>query len=122
MKARRGVTGPQRLVLRVLELAPGAPPSELARVLCFHKSTVSVILRSLEQAGLVQRSPNSTDGRAVVLTLTAKGRRIVEQRTGTVEAVFRATLNTLPPRNVRIAQGVLATLSAALGAGPREGP
>src|ERR1700723_3417052 len=82
MKAQKGVTGPQRLVLRVLELLPGAPPSELARILCFHKSTVSVILRSLEQAGLVRRSPNTTDGRAVILTLSPKGRRVVEQRSG----------------------------------------
>jgi DNA-binding MarR family transcriptional regulator len=115
-KAQKGVTGPQRLVLRVLELAPGAAPSELARILCFHKSTVSVILRSLEQAGLVHRSPNTTDARAVVLTLTPKGRHVVEQRAGTVEAVVRATLDRLPPRNVQIAQRVLDTLSRALGA------
>jgi DNA-binding MarR family transcriptional regulator len=114
MKAQKGVTGPQRLVLRILELAPGTPPSELARALCFHKSTVSVILRSLEHARLVHRSPNATDGRAVVLTLTPKGRRVVEQRSGTVEAAFRATLETLPLRDVKVAQRVLEALSGAL--------
>jgi DNA-binding MarR family transcriptional regulator len=114
MRAQKGVTGPQRLVLRILELAPGTPPSELARALCFHKSTVSVILRSLEHACLVRRSPNAMDGRAVVLTLTTKGRRVVQMRTGTVEAAFRETLENLPPRDVKMAQHVLEALSAAL--------
>jgi len=113
MKAQKGVTGPQRLVLRALELAPGMPPSELAKLLCFHKSTVSVIVRSLETDGFVDRSPNPTDGRAVVLRLTTKGRRTVEQREGTVEAVFRATLERLSDRDVRAAQRVLDALSRA---------
>jgi DNA-binding MarR family transcriptional regulator len=114
MKAQKGVTGPQRLVLRMLELTPGAPPSELARALCFHKSTVSVILRSLEQARLVRRAPDPTDGRAVFLSLTPKGRRVVQQRSGTVEAAFRATLETLTLRDVKAAQRVLEALSRAL--------
>ena len=114
MKVQKGVTGPQRLVLRMLELAPGTPPSELARALCFHRSTVSIILRSLEHARLVHRAPNATDGRAVVLTLTPKGKRVVKQRSGTVEARFRATLEGLSPRDVRTAQRVLDALAGAL--------
>ena len=114
MKADKGITGPQRLVLRLLELAPGTPPTELARVLCFHKSTVSVIMRSLQDGGLVRRSPSATDGRAVVLTLTPKGRRMVEERAGTVEAVVRRTLAKLPAHDVRVAQRVLDALSGAL--------
>jgi DNA-binding MarR family transcriptional regulator len=54
------------------------------------------------------------DGRAVVLTLTTKGRRVVQMRTGTVEAAFRETLEKLPPRDVKIAQRVLDALSGAL--------
>lgn len=119
MKGERGVTGPQRLVLRVLELAPGTPPSELARILCFHRSTVSVIVRSLERAGHVKRSPNASDGRAVVLSLTLKGRRVVSQRAGTVEAVFRETLGTLPIRDVRAAQRVIEALAQAFSHGGR---
>lgn len=113
MKARSGVTGPQRLVLRVLQIAPETPPSQLARILFFHKSTVTIILRSLEKAKLVSRSPNPNDRRAVVLTLTPKGRRIAEQRTGTVEAVFRKVLERLPASNVEIAQAVIEELAHA---------
>ncbi len=113
MKSTAGVTGPQRLVLRILELVPNIAPSELARILFFHKSTVSVVLRSLEQAKLVRRSPHATDRRAVVLSLTPKGRRVVEQRAGTVEAVFRKTLTKLPARDVDVARRVLDALAHA---------
>ena len=113
MEASNGVTGPQRLILRILELAPGTAPSELARILCFHKSTVTVILRSLEKAKLVRRAPNVTDRRAIVLTLTASGRKIAEQRAGTVEAVVGKTLAKMPLREVQIAQRVLHELALA---------
>jgi DNA-binding MarR family transcriptional regulator len=100
-------------VLRILAIAPETAPSELARILFFHKSTVTVILRSLENANLVRRAPNTKDRRAVVLSLTPKGRRIAEQRTGTVEAVFRKTLTKMPARDVEVARRVLEELARA---------
>ena len=112
-KSHAGVTGPQRLVLRILELVPDIAPSELARILFFHKSTVSIVLRSLEQQNLVRRAPHPTDRRAIVLSLTPKGRRVVEQRTGTVEAVFRKTLAKMPARDVDVARRVLDALAHA---------
>ena len=114
MKSRTGVTGPQRFVLRMLLLAPETAPSEIARNLFFHKSTVTVILRSLEKAKLVRRTPNATDRRAVVLALTPKGRKIAEQKTGTVEALVRKALSKIPAREVEAARHVLEELAGAL--------
>ena len=111
MKSSTGVTGPQRFVLRMLLLAPDTAPSEIARSLFFHKSTVTVILRSLEKAKLVRRTPNATDRRAVVLALTPKGRRIAEQRSGTVEAIVRKALAKLPGREVEVARKVLEEIA-----------
>jgi DNA-binding MarR family transcriptional regulator len=111
MKSRTGVTGPQRFVLRMLLLAPETAPSEIARSLFFHKSTVTVILRSLEKAKLVRRTPNATDRRAVILALTPKGRRIAEQRTGTVEAIVRKAIAKLPKRDVETARRVLEEIA-----------
>ncbi|HEY1957936.1 MAG TPA: MarR family transcriptional regulator [Polyangiaceae bacterium] len=114
MRARTGVTGPQRLVLRMLLIAPDAAPSAIARSLFFDRSTVTVILRSLESAGLVRRSPHATDRRAITLALTAKGRRIAEQRTGTIESVFRRALERVPARDVQIACRVLEGIAREL--------
>ena len=114
MQARIGVTGPQRLVLRTLLGAPDTTPSAIARSLYFDRSTVTVILRSLVRANLVQRAPHATDRRAISLTLTAKGRRIANQRTGTIESLFRRAVSKLPPRDVDAAHRVLAAIAAEL--------
>lgn len=114
MKARTGVTGPQRLVLRILATRPKISPSELARFLFFHKSTVTVILRSLERGKLVRRRPNTEDRRAIVLELTPAGKRIAEQRSGTVEAAVRTALSRMPKRDVETARRVLDELALAL--------
>ena len=114
MKARAGVTGPQRLVIRILAASPKTSPSDLARILFFHKSTVTVVLRSLERGKLVRRRPNPNDRRAVVLELTAAGKKIADQRSGTVESVVRETLARLPKRDVETARRVLERLSLAL--------
>ena len=114
MKASTGVTGPQRLVLRLLAAQPHVSPSDLARFLYFHKSTVTVILRSLERAKLVRRKPNATDRRAVVLELTPAGKRIAQQRSGTVEAAVRAALSRIPKREVETARSVLERVAISL--------
>ena len=114
MKTRAGVTGPQRLVIRILAASPKTSPSDLARILFFHKSTVTVVLRSLERGKLVRRRPNPNDRRAVVLELTALGKKIADQRSGTVESVIRAALARLPKRDVETARRVLERLSTAL--------
>lgn len=115
MRARIGVTGPQRLVLRTLLSAPDTHPSAIARSLFFDRSTVTVILRSLERAKLVRRAPHATDKRVISLTLTAKGRRIAEQRTGTIESLFRRAVENLPLRDVQAAQRVLEAIAGELG-------
>lgn len=114
MKAQSGVTGPQRLVLRILSMRPKISPSELARILFFHKSTVTVILRSLERGKLVRRRPNAEDRRAVVLQLTPAGKRIAGQRSGTVESSVRRALSTMSRRDVETAQHVLEALATSL--------
>ena len=114
MKQSTGVTGPQRFVLKMLLLAPDTTASEIARKLFFHKSTVTVILRSLEKAKLVARTPSTSDKRAVVLALTAKGRKIAEQRSGTVEAHVRKALARLPARDVDVARRVIEAVATEM--------
>ena len=114
MRRRIGVTGPQRLVLRILLHTPDATPSAVARSLYFDRSTVTVILRSLERAKLVHRSAHPTDKRAITLALTKRGRRIAEQRTGTIEALVRRAIARLPDEDVAAARRVLAAIAVEL--------
>lgn len=113
MKTRTGVTGPQRLLLRILSKHPGAAPSQLARLLFFDKGTVTVILRTLERSGFVRRRPNPADARGVLLDLTPKGRRVARESRATVEAVVRATLAQVSDADIRTTRKVLDQLAAA---------
>ena len=113
MKSAIGVTGPQRLVIRMVALKPGISPSELARTLHFHKSTVTIILRSLERARLVKRSKSTVDGRSITLRLTEKGARIARRKRGTVEAVVRTVLSRTSGSDIEITRRLLESLARA---------
>lgn len=115
MKADMGVTGPQRLVIRMVALSPGISPSELARWLHFHKSTVTIILRSLERGKLVKRTKSPIDGRSITLRLTPKGARIARLTRGTVESVVREVLSRTAGSEVAAARRVLEAISNAFG-------
>jgi MarR family transcriptional regulator, organic hydroperoxide resistance regulator len=123
MAATLGVTGPQRLVIRIVGRSPGISAGELAQVLHLHPSTLTGILRRLEQKGLLLRERDRHDLRRAVLELSPAGRRLDVETAGTVESVTKRILGDLPRRQVVAARGVLLALSAGLDRGfttPRE--
>jgi len=114
MEGSLGVTGPQRLVIRIAGRFPGISAGELASVLHIHPSTLTGILKRLEARGIIDRKADPSDARRALFGLTAKGREIDALRVGTVEAVVRRALGRLPSRKVTAARDVLATISTAL--------
>lgn len=92
MKRDLGVTGPQRLVIRIVGQSPGASPGDIASTLGIHPSTLTGVLARLVAAGHVVRAPDPQDGRRARFRLTASGRRIDRERRGTVEAAVRRAL------------------------------
>lgn len=109
-----GVTGPQRLALRVVGRFPGITPGETAAVLRLHPSTVTVIVQGLERARLVERSEDPTDRRRTRLHATAAGRKVVSASGGTVEEAVRRTLARVPAADLETAARVLSELSTEL--------
>jgi DNA-binding MarR family transcriptional regulator len=59
----------------LLRRGPGGL-NELAAELYLDKSTASRVVSSLERKGYVSRAPHPEDGRAIVLRVTAAGRRL----------------------------------------------
>jgi DNA-binding MarR family transcriptional regulator len=114
MKARFGVTGPERMVVRLVGHYPGISAGELARVLRVHPSTLTAVMKRLVRRGLVLRRADAADARRALLTLTARGRVVDRLRSGTVEAAVRAALASLPAREVRGAAAVLDALARAM--------
>ncbi len=109
-----GVTGPQRLVIRVLGQTPDITPSEISRALGIHRSTLTGILARLERQGTIQRRDDETDKRRVRFRLTARGVRLDRERKGTVEAAVRRALGRVNNTTVEIAVNLLETLTDEL--------
>ena len=104
MEAARGVTAPQRLVVRIVGRFPGISAGEVAEILHLHPSTLTGVLGRLESRGLLARRPDPGDGRRALLDLTARGRGVDRLREGTVETAVRKGLRRLPPSAVRAAR------------------
>ena len=113
MKTRFGVTGPERMVVRIVGRYPGVSAGELARILRVHPSTLTGLLKRLVGRGLLMRAVDAVDARRAVLTLTSKGAAVDEIRRGTVEAAVRTALSLLPERHVENAVSVLEGLIRA---------
>lgn len=103
-----GVTGPQRLVIRLLGQSSNLSARQIALTLGMHPSTLSGILRRLEDQGTLERAVDPHDRRRARFTLTAKGLRIDRERKGTVEAAVRRALSYIDDTS-------LATTSETLG-------
>jgi DNA-binding MarR family transcriptional regulator len=82
MKAMAGVTGPQRLVIRIVARFPGIPAGRIAELLHVHPSTLTGILKRLERQGLIRRRPDPKDRRRAFLGITEKARWIDAGRRG----------------------------------------
>lgn len=90
-----GVTGPQRLVIRIVGQKPSQTASEIAQTLGKHPSTLTGVLARLEQRGLITREVDAEDRRRARFTLTTGGKKIDRERRGTVEAATRRALTRL---------------------------
>ena len=114
MAASIGLTGPQRLAIRIIGRAPGMAAGELAELMHLDPSTVTGILRRLEEGRMITRRADPADARRTRLTLTPRGRDIDRRSAGTVEAVVRRTLASIPPQQIEAASQVLTALAAQL--------
>jgi len=118
MEATFGVTGPQRLVVRIVGRFPGIAAGRVAEILHVHPSTLTGILKRLEARGMLQRRSDPRDARRALFGLTAKGKKLDTLRTGTVEQAVRKVL-ARSPEKVIAAQEMLAALSEELDGGLR---
>jgi MarR family transcriptional regulator, organic hydroperoxide resistance regulator len=115
MRAHVGVTGPQRLVLRLIGRRGQAAPGDLAEILHVHPSSLTGVLRRLERAGLILRVTDPSDGRRAILTLTPRGQVLNDHDLGTVEASVKRTLRRIPRAKLASTREVLASLASELG-------
>ncbi len=68
-----GLSAAQIFVMKKLKEEPGLSINDLALRTTTHQSSVSVVVKKLEEQGLVSRTVSKEDSRKVVVTLTSAG-------------------------------------------------
>lgn len=104
-----------REALAVLDGA-GQPlsPTAIAERLIVTTASVTSLLDTLERRGLVERRPDPTDRRRLLIVLTQDGKAIVDQFLPEVVALQTAALATLTEAQRRQLVELLATVGANL--------
>jgi len=120
MRRELGLTGPQRLTVRLVGRFPGIAARDLAALLRLDPSTLTGILQRLEAQGLLRRHADPADARRARFTLTVRGRKADVPTPGTVEAAMRRALVRVPKRRLDAARSVLTALVGELEGDERE--
>ncbi len=85
------LTLPESSALVRLDRGGSATAAELARREQISPQSMGATLAALEQRGLIGRNPDPADGRRVIMTITAAGRRVLnDRRHARVEQMARA--------------------------------
>ena len=110
-----GISGPQRLVIRIVGRTPGISAGALARVLHIHPSTLTGELRRLELRELIRRTTDPLDGRRALIWLTPQGEELDSHEPGSVEESIAAVLDQQAPDSIIEAVKVLLAIAEELG-------
>lgn len=114
MEGEVGITGPQRLVLRVVGRFPGISAGDLARIVRLHPSTITGILQRLVSRGLISRRADPIDSRRAQLHLNASALPYIRKASGTVEKAVTQALRRVGPQRVKTARIVLSAVAQEL--------
>ena len=101
------------LVRRLADSGP-ARASDLAQLVCLDLSTVSRQVASLEHLGLVERRPDPLDGRASLLLLSPKGRRVSTRLSQARRTMFAEILAEWPEDAVERFGDLLSRFARAM--------
>jgi len=115
-RADSSLSATQIAVLGAIEKHGAMTPSELAEHEKVKPPSMTRVIGGLEERGLLQRAPHSTDRRQVVLALTETGRQTLRETRRMREAWLVKRLKELTPQEkatLRAAAPILEKISQA---------
>ena len=110
-----GVTGAQWKVLFKLTLKPGLRQTDLADLLDIEPITLTRIIDRLQEAGLVERTPDPADRRAWRLHVTPKAQPVVGKLRAIADEMTAEAFAGIDPKDVETPRGVLAQVRERAG-------
>lgn len=111
-----GLTGPQLAVLRKAAHLGRTPIGGLARAVHLSQPTVTGILDRLEKRGLLQRTRDTLDRRAVIISITEEGRRLLDRAPSLLQDQFRQELEKLQDWEQMLMLSILQRIAAMMEA------
>lgn len=115
------ISGAQLFVLQVVAQTPGLSLNDLADRTRTHQSSVSVVVTRLAEAGLLQRERAPDDARRMVLSVTAKARKLLNKAPDVPQHRLIAAVDALPKSQRAVLAKALGSISKAMevdGAAP----
>ncbi|WP_200828289.1 MarR family winged helix-turn-helix transcriptional regulator [Mycobacterium sp. 3519A] len=104
------VAFPEYLCMRVLSKYPGHSNAELARALNVSPQAMNMVLRGLEDRGLVVRPASVSSGRSLPAQLTRDGEQLLERTDDGVRAAERRLMTNLSDEERREFKRILVAL------------
>ena len=93
-----GITTTQFGILHLLKHQPGLDQISVAKLLGLDRSTTSMVLGTLEKAGLIGRRVGKTDRRKRSLALTPEGERMLKRLKAPARRTMERQLSAFKPR------------------------
>jgi len=109
-----GLTEQQWRILRALTAVDEIEVTELARVAFLLGPSLSRILRDLEARALIERKAAENDGRRAVVSISAKGLKLIEAVAPTSEAIYAEITRRYGARKLAELHEMLGALEASL--------
>jgi DNA-binding MarR family transcriptional regulator len=95
------VAFPEYLCMRVLSKFPGQSNADLARALSVSPQAMNMVLRGLEERGLLSRPTSVSSGRALPAQLTREGEELVKRTDAGVRAAEGRLMANLTDDEIR---------------------
>ncbi|WP_415062122.1 MarR family winged helix-turn-helix transcriptional regulator [Bdellovibrio sp.] len=92
-----GLSAAQIFVLKKVYQEPGLSINDLAARTTTHQSSVSVVVKKLEEQGLVRRTTDPQDSRRVVVSVTPQGEGKLKEIPRTIQEQMIDTLQKMTP-------------------------
>ena len=110
-----GLSAAQIFVLKKLKEEPGLSINDLADRTTTHQSSVSVVVKKLEEQGLVLRATSQEDSRRVVVSLSIAGEQKLNEIPRTVQEQMTDSLLKMPPEKIQALSNLMKEFVSSAG-------
>jgi DNA-binding MarR family transcriptional regulator len=112
--ARHGVTTTEYMALSEMRLRDGPSSAQLARIAFVTPQAMNLVIRGLEQRGLIRREPDRNGGRVLRARLTHSGLSTLERCDRTLDDLEEVMLAALDQDNRQLLAAHLTACAHAL--------